>query len=46
MDLIRSMEDNIKELGHTKVWNIIDRFSNPETRIAYRNLFFKSGGRI
>ena len=43
-DSILQMERQIKELGHTKVWEIIERFAYIKTRLAYRKIFFKAGG--
>jgi len=41
---ILRMEQQIKELGHARVWEIIERFPVLKTRLAYRKLFFKAGG--
>ncbi len=44
--LIDQMEGQIKELGHKKCWEIIERMGKAETRYAYRNIFFNAGGKI
>jgi len=45
-DNIVRMEQQIKELGHARVWGIIERFNNVKTRLAYRRIFFEAGGII
>ncbi len=46
MDLIRSMEDNIKSVGHKRTWECIEKLVNPLQRIVFRRGFFNAGGRI
>jgi len=41
---INSFAHDISVLGNKKVWEIIEGFKNPKTRIAYRKLFFEAGG--
>lgn len=43
-DLITSMERQIKEIGHLRIWEIIERFNNVKMRLAYRKIFFEAGG--
>ncbi len=42
---ITKMEVNIKELGHKKCRDIIERMKNGKTRYAYRKIFFEAGGK-
>jgi len=46
LDNITIMKYNIKVLGNEKCWYIIEEFTNPKTRLNYRNIFFKAGGII
>ena len=46
LDSIQQLKGHIKELGNKRVWEIIEAFGKVKTRIAYRNLFFKAGGKI
>ena len=43
---IDTMRHNIEILGNRRVWEIIENFHNPKTRLAYRKLFFQAGGKI
>ena len=43
-DSILQIERQIRELGHARVWEIIERFGYTKTRLAYRKLFFQAGG--
>jgi hypothetical protein len=44
MDLIRSMENTIKSVGHKRTWESIERITNAKQRIIFRQGFFKAGG--
>ena len=41
---ILRMEQQIKELGHKRVWEIVEGFAFAKTRLSYRKLFFEAGG--
>ena len=43
-DGITQMKKNINALGNNKVWAIIEDLINVKTRLAYRKIFFNSGG--
>ena len=43
-DSILKMEQQIKQLGHAKVWEVIEQLPVLKTRLAYRKLFFEAGG--
>lgn len=45
-DLITNMERQIKEIGHSRVWEIIERFGYTKTRLSYRKIFLEAGGII
>lgn len=45
-DCITLMTKHIKEMGNDKVWEIIEQFYNAKTRLAYRKIFFASGGEV
>ncbi len=44
--LTSRMEEEITALGNKKVWEVIERFDNYKTRLAYRKFFLKAGGVI
>lgn len=46
MDLIKSMEDNIKSIGHKRTWESIESITNAKQRLVFRSGFFKAGGKI
>jgi len=41
-----SIKRDIDSLGNDRVFEIIEGFSRPETRLAYRRIFTKYGGKI
>ena len=43
---VEKMQGTIKDIGHERVWECIESFGNAMTRLSYRILFFKAGGRI
>lgn len=45
-DSIENMERQITQMGHSRVWKIIEGFSNVKTRLAYRKIFLEAGGII
>lgn len=45
-DSIINMGLHIKEMGDKGVWELIERFGNVKTRLAYRKIFLKAGGII
>jgi len=45
-DSIERMEEQIYQLGHKRVWEIIERFNNVKTRLGYRRIFLDAGGII
>lgn len=45
-DCLIKMQKNIKELGNAKVWQVIENIPKAETRLAYRQWFFKAGGTV
>lgn len=45
-DCLDKMRYQIEQLGDKKVWEIIEQFINPLTRIEYRKLFIKAGGEV
>jgi len=45
-DCITKMEQQIKEMGHSRVWGLIEELSNVKTRLAYRKMFLEAGGII
>jgi len=44
LDCIEKMKENIRILGSSRVWNIIEELPNAKTRIVYRKFFFEAGG--
>ncbi len=40
MDSINRMKEQINLMGNDKVWEVIERFPNVKTRLAYRRIFF------
>lgn len=44
--LVEDMRNQINILGNDKAWYIIEDLPIPQTRITYRNLFFKAGGKV
>lgn len=42
----QSIKRDINFLGNDRVYQIIESFSSPETRIRYRKIFLKYGGTI
>lgn len=45
-DCIDKMNWQIGEMGNDKVWEIIERFSDPKQRLSYRRIFLNAGGVI
>lgn len=45
-DCVTKMERQIKEMGHSRVWEIIERFNDVKTRLGYRRIFLEAGGII
>lgn len=45
-DSVENMERQINQIGHSGVWEIIERFSDVKTRLAYRRIFLEAGGII
>jgi hypothetical protein len=43
---IDEMTEKIERLGHRAVWNLIEKIGNWQDRIAYRQLFFLTGGSL
>ena len=43
-DQIKQMEDNIKNLGNDRTWELIEQMSYAEIRVTSRDYFFKAGG--
>ncbi len=41
-----SIKHDIQVLGNDRVWQIIESFSSPETRLRYRKIFLKYGGKV
>lgn len=41
-----SIQRSIDMLGNNRVYEIIEGFSSPYTRLAYRKIFLKYGGKI
>lgn len=46
MDLVRSMEDNIKSVGHKRTWEAIESITNAKQRGIFRLAFQRAGGII
>lgn len=45
-DSIDKMNWQIEQMGNDKVWEIIERFNDPKTRLSYRRIFLNAGGVI
>ena len=46
MDLVESVSETIKNIGHKRTWECIERLVNAKQRGRFRMLFIKAGGKI
>ena len=43
---VEYMQEKLSELGNKAVWDSIEKIADPLKRLAYRQLFFLSGGSL
>jgi len=43
---IEQMEDNIKNLGNDRTWELIEQMTDFSIRVTLREYFFNAGGRV